>query len=89
MDILREFYESNAEWINYAASALVGAFVAWLTSLFRTRSARLEDLIDGKNVYDDTDLVVIDHDCKRGDLLVLGECSVVKKGKNADHVKEN
>lgn len=87
MEFLIEFYEENKDWIIPTLSSLVGATVGWITSFIRTRASRISDLIDGKNIYDDNDLVVIDHDCKRGDLLVLGECSVVKKGKNADEQK--
>ena len=87
MEFLREFYEENKEWIIPALSSVIGAAVGWFTSIVRTRASRISDLIDGKNIYDDNDLVVIDHDCKRGDLLVLGDCSVVKKGKNADEQK--
>lgn len=87
MDFLIEFYEENKDWIIPALSSVIGAAVGWFTSIVRTRASRISDLIDGKNIYDDNDLVVIDHDCKRGDLLVLGECSVVKKGKNADEQK--
>lgn len=87
MEFFLEFYEDNKEWLIPVLSSFAGAFFGWLTSMFRTRASRIEDLIDGKNIYDDNDLVVIDHDCKRGDLLVLGECSVVKKGKNADEQK--
>lgn len=87
MEFLIEFYEENKDWIIPALSSVIGAAVGWFTSIVRTRASRISDLIDGKNIYDDNDLVVIDHDCKRGDLLVLGECSVVKKGKNADEQK--
>lgn len=80
MEIIKEFYEANKEWINYAVSGLIGAFVAWLTSLFRTRSSRLEDLIDGKHVYDDNDLVRLPD----GQLVEIGSLYVIRKGKNAD-----
>lgn len=80
MEIVKEFYEANKEWLNPAIAALVGAFVSWLTSLFRTRSSRLEDLIDGKKVYDDNDLVRLPD----GTLVELGSLCVVRKGKNAD-----
>lgn len=80
MEFLKEFFEENKEWINPALAAFVGAFVSWLTSLFRTRASRLEDLIDGKKVYDDNDLVRLPN----GQLVELGSLYVVRKGKNAD-----
>ena len=39
--------------------------------MLRTRTSRLTDLIDGKNVYDDNDLLVIDRDYKRGEIMPL------------------
>lgn len=80
MEIFKEFYEENKEWFNPAISALVGAFIAWLTSLFRTRSSRIENLIDGKKIYDDNDLVRLPD----GSLVELGSLYVIRKGKNAD-----
>lgn len=84
MDLIKEFYEENKEWLTPLISSLIGAAVGWLTSLFRTRTSRLSDLIDGKNVYDDNDLIVIDAEYKRGDIMPLSHFSIVKKGKNAD-----
>lgn len=84
MDLIKEFYEENKEWLTPLISSLIGAFVGWITSIFRTRSSRIEDLIDGKNIYDDNDLVWIQGDYKDGAFVPLSQLSVVKKGKNAD-----
>lgn len=87
MEIIREFYEENKEWLTPLISSLLGAVVGWLTSIFRTRTSRLTDLIDGKNIYDDNDLIVLDRDYKRGEIMPLAHFSIVKKGKNSDEQK--
>lgn len=84
MDLILEFLIANKDWLGPAAAALVSAAIAYFTALFRTRTSRLTDLIDGKNVYDDNDEVFIPLDAKPGTLIPLSQLSVVKKGKNAD-----
>lgn len=83
MEFLKEFYEENKEWLTPLISSLIGAFVGWITSIFRTRSSRIEDLIDGKNIYDDNDLVYCPPS-EKGVWIELGTLNVCRKGKNAD-----
>lgn len=84
MEILIEFYENNKEWFDRLLYALISAFIGYLTALFQTRKSRLENLIDGINIYDDNDLVWVQGDYKDGAFIPLSQLSVVKKGKNAD-----
>lgn len=84
MEIIKEFYESNKEWLDRLLYALISAVIGYLTAKFQTRKSRLENLIDGINVYDDNDLVWIQGDYKDGAFVPLSQLSVVKKGKNAD-----
>lgn len=87
MDLIREFYEENKDWLTPLVSSFLGALVGWITSMLRTRTSRISDLIDGKNIYDDNDLLVIDRDYKRGEVIPLAHFSIVKKGKNAENEK--
>lgn len=84
MEILKEFYENNKEWLVPAISSLISAFIGYLTAMFRTRRSRLEQTFDGYQIYDDNDLVWIQGDYKDGSFIPLSQLSVVKKGKNAD-----
>lgn len=84
MDLIVQFYEENKIWIDKLILGLISAFVGWLTALFTTRRSKLENLIDGKTVYDENDEVFIPLDAKPGTLIPLGQCNVVRKGKNAD-----
>lgn len=84
MEILKEFYENNKEWLVPAISSLISAFIGYLTAMFRTRKSRLEQTFDGYQIYDDNDLVWIQGDYKDGSFIPLSQLSVVKKGKNAD-----
>lgn len=84
MEIIKEFYENNREWIDRLLTGLLSAFVGWLTALFATRRSKLENLIDGKVVYDENDEIFIPLDAKPGTLVPLGQCNIVRKGKNAD-----
>lgn len=87
MEFVLEFYEENKDWLIPALSSVIGAAVGWFTSIVRTRASRISDLIDGKNIYDDNDLLVIDRDYKRGEIMPLSHFSIVKKGKNSDEQK--
>lgn len=84
MEILKEFYENNKEWLVPALSSLLSAFFGYVTAMFRTRRSRLEQTFDGYNIYDDNDLVWIQGDYKDGAYVRLSTLSVLKKGKNAD-----
>lgn len=84
MEILKEFYEENKDWLTPLISSLLGALVGWITSFLRTRTSRLSDLIDGKLVFDENDLVLIPGTTT---WIELGKLTVCRKGKNAD-VKE-
>lgn len=82
MDIfqfVKELYLENKAVIDTAVSALAGAFIGWLTALFRTRKSKLEQTFDGLKWYDEDDLVFID-----GKLVPLNTLTIVKKGKNAN-----
>lgn len=84
MDLIKEFYDNNKDWLVPALSSLLSAFIGYLTAMFRTRRSRIEQTFDGLNVYDDNDLVWIQGDYKDGAFVPLSQLSVVKKGKNAD-----
>lgn len=79
LEALKEFYFENKAVIDTAVSGVLGAAAGWLTSLFRTRKARLEQTFDGLKWYDEDDLVYID-----GNLVPLNRLTIVKKGKNAN-----
>lgn len=81
MEWLKEFYLENKDWIDHAIAAFVSAFVGYLTALFTTRRSKLVELIDGKKVYDDNDLVLLPDSNK---WVELGSLSICRKGKNAD-----
>lgn len=85
MEWLEEFYFSNREWLDKLISGLLSALVGYLTALFTTRRSKLVDLIDGKKVYDQNDLVLIPGTTT---WVELGKLTVCRKGKNAD-VKKN
>ena len=84
MDLIKEFYDNNKDWLVPALSSLLSAFIGYLTAMFRTRRSRIEQTFDGLNVYDDNDLVWVQGDYKDGAFVPLSQLSVVKKGKNAD-----
>lgn len=84
MELLKEFYEENKEWLVPALSSFISALIGYLTAMFRTRRSRIEQTFDGLNVYDDNDLVWIQGDYKAGAFVPLSQLSIVKKGKNAD-----
>lgn len=84
MEWLKEFYEANRDWIDHAIAAFISALIGYLTALFTTRRSKLVDLIDGKKVYDDNDLVLIPG---TNEWVELGKLTVCRKGKNADEEK--
>lgn len=88
MDLIIEFYEENKEWLTPLISSFLGAFVGWITSIFRTRSSRLSDLIDGKNIYDDNDMVYCPPS-EKGVWIELGSLNICRKGKNANEQDKN
>lgn len=83
MEILKEFYESNKEWIDRLLCGLISALIGFVTAKFQTRKSRLEDLIDGMNIYDDNDLVYCPPS-EKGVWIELGKMNICRKGKNAD-----
>lgn len=85
MDVIKEFYENNREWLDRLISGLISAIIGYLTALFTTRRSKLVDLIDGKKIYDENDLVCIPGTTT---WIELGKLTVCRKGKNAD-VKKN
>lgn len=84
MDLIKEFYENNREWIDRLISGLISALIGYLTALFTTRRSKLESLVDGLQIYDENDLVLIPGTT---DWVELGKLTVCRKGKNADAKK--
>ncbi|QCS36275.1 hypothetical protein [Capybara microvirus Cap1_SP_206] len=78
-DFIFDIINANKEVISASTSALFGAVIGWLTSIFRTRKSRLEDTFKNLNFYDDDDLVFV-----KGELVPLSSLTIVKKGKNAN-----